>query len=98
MDASESQQAMSMYASVNNKYWAELQEKEEGTTAHRVDVHHYYHRNDQPPPTWSGKVEKNTKGHNWEVTVNGARSLEEWTECLAKGVEHIRGLLGEEQS
>lgn len=37
---------------------------------------HVYHHND-PAPTFSVKAERNTKGWNYEASVNGAQSVED---------------------
>lgn len=35
-----------------------------------------------PPPTLSVKIERNSKGYNYEVSVNGARTIEELRDSL----------------
>lgn len=35
-----------------------------------------------PPPTLSVKIERNSKGYNYEVSINGARTIEELRDSL----------------
>lgn len=44
-------------------------------------VHHFYHA-DLRNPTVSVKVERNTKGYNFEVSITGANSTNEALELL----------------
>lgn len=40
------------------------------------EVHHYHHY-DQNGPRINVKVERNSKGFNWETTITGAASVDE---------------------
>jgi len=40
------------------------------------EVHHYHH-NDDSGPRVNAKVERNSKGYNWEATVTGATSVKQ---------------------
>ena len=41
------------------------------------NVSHVYHHNDDPGPKVAIKVEKNSKGYNWEITVSNCHSVDE---------------------
>lgn len=41
-----------------------------------MEEQHLYHHNDQDPRI-SMKIEKNSKGYNWECSVSGAKTVEE---------------------
>ena len=46
------------------------------------DQHIYHHNADAEPPRINVKVERNTKGYNWEASVTGALSVEQAMELL----------------
>lgn len=55
--------------------------------------HIYHHYSDNPK--LNVKVEKNSKGYNWEVTVTGAASPEEALELVRAAEEKLKSLYGE---
>lgn len=58
--------------------WLELESsnRESG----RLDVYHHHDKDDQPSA--NVKIEKNTKGFNYEITIMGVHSAEELNELL----------------
>lgn len=53
-----------------------------------------YHRSDNDGPNVSVKVEKNSKGYNWEASVSGAKSVDEAIELLRDAEEKMRTEFG----
>lgn len=58
------------------------------------DQHIYYHH-DSDGPRITMKLEKNTKGYNWEVAVSGAKTVEEAMRLLKQGQEELTAAYGE---
>ncbi len=63
--------------------------------AHCENTQHLYHHQDTTPRV-AMKVEKNTKGYNWEVSVSGAGTIEEALRLLKEGNEELRKAYGGE--
>lgn len=55
---------------------------------------HHYHHTVKGEPTVNVKVEKNSKGFNYEVTVVGARSLDEAMELIMRAEARLAGAFG----
>jgi hypothetical protein len=47
-----------------------------------ADEQHIYHHNDSDGIRVSVKVERNTKGYNWEASVSGAKTVEDALKTL----------------
>lgn len=58
-------------------------------------VHHYHHRDDDGPRV-NMKVEKNSKGYNWEVTVTGAASVDDALDIIQHSESVLKAMYGEE--
>lgn len=56
---------------------------------------HVFHHNNTDGPRVALKVEKNSKGHNWEVSVSGARTVEEAMALIRTGDAALREQFGE---
>ena len=62
-----------------------------------MDDQNIYHHNDQTPRI-SVKVEKNTKGHNYEASVSNCTSPEQALELVQQVIESLRRIYGTPQS
>ena len=56
---------------------------------------HIYHHYDDPGPRVGVKVEKNSRGYNWEATVTGAHSVYEAMTLLRTAETDLRTTYGE---
>lgn len=56
---------------------------------------HVYHHLDDAGPRVNVKLEKNSRGFNWEVTVLGAKSIEHAAAMLAEAEAKMTELYGE---
>lgn len=55
---------------------------------------HVYHHTVSDGPKLNVKVERNSKGYNWEVTVTGAASPDQALELIAHTEERIKAQYG----
>jgi hypothetical protein len=62
-----------------------------------MDDQHVYNHYDLTPRL-NAKVEKNTKGYNWEATVTGAATVEEAIELLQKLTKSLQRVYGNPQA
>jgi len=60
-----------------------------------MDDQHIYHHSDSDGARVSVKVERNTKGFNYEVSVSGAKSVEEALALLNDAIAKLRATYGE---
>jgi hypothetical protein len=51
---------------------------------------HVYHHNDADGPRINMKVERNSRGYNYEATVTGAKSVEEAAKLLNDAIAKLR--------
>ena len=58
-----------------------MDESSEDTVVIGEQIHHFYH-NDLRNPTISVKIERNSKGYNFEASISGANSTAEALELL----------------
>lgn len=56
---------------------------------------HVYHHSDNDGPKVYVKVEKNSKGYNWEATVTGVRSVDEALDMLQEAETGLKAMYGE---
>lgn len=68
-----------------------------GTIQHErnedMEEQHLYHHNDQDLRV-SMKIEKNSKGYNWECSVSGAKTVEEAIALLTQGENELKKVYG----
>lgn len=57
------------------------------------DQHIYYHH-ESDGPRIAMKVERNSKGYNWEVAVSGAKSVEQAMSLLTQGNDALKASYG----
>lgn len=62
-----------------------------------MEDQHVYHHTDNTPRI-NVKVEKNTKGYNWEATVTGAATCEEALALLQQVTESLQRVYGNPQA
>lgn len=55
-----------------------------------MEDQHIYHHNDSDGARVNVKVEKNTKGYNYEATVTGAKSVDEAMALLNDAVAKLK--------
>lgn len=60
------------------------------------EVHHYHHR-DNDGPKVSVKLERNSKGFNYEISVTGARDVVEWSDLLQESKAQIELIIAQER-
>jgi len=60
-----------------------------------MEEQHIYHHNDSDGVRINVKVEKNTKGYNYEATVTGAKTVEEAMAALDKAQAALQARFGE---
>ena len=60
-----------------------------------MDDQHIYHHSDTDGPRINVKVEKNTKGFNYEVTVTGAKTVDEALSLLKDAQQKLQAEFGE---
>jgi hypothetical protein len=60
-----------------------------------MNEQHIYHHSNNDGPRINVKVEKNTKGYNWEVTITGAPSTTAAIALLTETETALRALYGE---
>lgn len=68
-----------------------------GPSSEQLEEHtqqHIYHHNDADPRI-AMKVEKNTKGYNWEVSVSGAKTVEEALVLIQRGNDELKAAYGD---
>lgn len=61
-----------------------------------MEEQHIYHHNDNDGPRINVKVEKNTKGFNYEATVTGAKSVKEAVDLLKEAQSELQKIFGGE--
>ena len=59
------------------------------------DQHVYHHYDGNNVTRINVKVEKNSRGYNWEVTATGAVSVDEALELVRDASEKLRAEYGE---
>ena len=59
-----------------------------------MEEQHVYHHNDNDGPRVYVKVEKNTKGFNYEATVSGCKTVEEAMAMLVDAEAKLRQQFG----
>lgn len=57
---------------------------------------HIYHHSDYDGPKANFKIERNTKGYNWEITIVGARNYEEASKLFQEMKTFIESQIVEE--
>ena len=60
-----------------------------------MEDQHIYHHSDTNGPRINVKVEKNTKGFNYEVTVTGAQTVDEALSLLKDAQQKLQAEFGE---
>lgn len=55
---------------------------------------HVYHHPDSDGPRIAMKIEKNSKGYNWECSVSGAKTVEEAIALLTQGENELKKVYG----
>ena len=55
-----------------------------------MDEQHVYHHNDSDGARINVKVEKNSRGFNYEATITGAKTVDEATALLKDAEEKLR--------
>jgi len=55
-----------------------------------MNEQHVYHHSDLDGPRISVKVERNSRGYNWEASVSGARDAAEAISLLREAEEKLR--------
>jgi hypothetical protein len=61
-----------------------------------MEEQHIYHHHASDGPRVTMKLEKNSRGHNWEVSVSGAKTVEEALALLNQGNEELKKAYGEQ--
>lgn len=61
------------------------------------EQHVYHHYDKDVKPTFNVKIEKNSKGYNWEITVIGVSSNKEAFELELQALNAIRVLIETDQ-
>jgi len=61
-----------------------------------MDDQHIYHHSDSDEPRVSVKVEKNTKGFNYEVSVSGSKTVDEALSLLKDAQAKLQAAYGGE--
>lgn len=56
---------------------------------------HIYHHTDNDGARLNMKVEKNTKGYNWEATVTGAKTVDEAIALLTEAEATLKAKFGQ---
>lgn len=59
-----------------------------------ITEQHVYHHSDNDGVRINVKVEKNTKGFNYEATVTGAKTVEEAIKCLKDAQAELEKTFG----
>ncbi len=60
-----------------------------------MEDQHIYHHSDSDGARINVKVEKNTKGFNYEATVTGAKTVEEALSLLKEAQQKLQAEFGE---
>jgi hypothetical protein len=60
-----------------------------------MNEQHIYHHNASEAPRVNVKIEKNTKGYNWEVTVTGAPTVAAALVLINEAETALRAQYGE---
>lgn len=63
-----------------------------------MDEQHVYHHNVSDGPKVNVKVEKNSRGYNFEVTVTGASSVDEALKVVVDAETKLKAAYGQEQT
>jgi hypothetical protein len=66
------------------------------TQGETMDEQHVYHHSDSDGARITVKVEKNTKGFNYEVAVSGAKTVDEAIELLKDAQQKLQTAYGGE--
>lgn len=61
-----------------------------------IEEQHVYYHNGNDGPRVTLKLEKNTKGYNWEASISGAKTVEEAMTLLTDANEKLRAAYGSE--
>ena len=62
-----------------------------------MDDQHIFHHSDSDGARVSVKVERNTKGFNYEASVSGAKSVDEALALLNDAIARLRAAYGEQK-
>ncbi len=60
-----------------------------------MDEQHVYHHSADSGPRVMVKVERNSRGYNWESAVSGAETVEAAVKLLTEAEAELRKLYGE---
>lgn len=60
------------------------------------EVQHFVHYDD-PSPKIAVKLERNSKGFNYEISVTGAKDTNEWKSLLLKAKAEIELIIAQER-
>jgi hypothetical protein len=60
----------------------------------QTTVQHIYHHYENDGARVTAKVERNSKGYNWEASVSGAKTVDEAMALLAEAEKNLRSKFG----